>query len=227
VATLKGARSSAYDLETSNPYIALTDVLINLIFILLFFSSAILFLGRLGQGDLQYKKAQDELKAALEKTFPLTEDPRSHRPKRAVWNNNGKNDPPGTQRWVLDGQGLFARGSSEFESGNATRSGGSEIILKLAEQLRLHRNTWRRIRIEGHTNPPAKGQLDDWDLSAKRATVVAKLLSTDGRIASYYLSVSARAGQDPLVAQPAAAEASINERVEFVIEYAKQNASVK
>lgn len=218
---MKGARSLGYELEHSNPYIALTDVLINLIFILLFFSSAILFLGRLGQGDLQYKKAQDELKAALEKTFPLTEK------KRAVWNNVGKNDPPGTQRWVLDSQGLFVEGTSDFESASSDNSGGAEIILRFSEQLRDHRTTWRRIRIEGHTNPPANGQIDDWDLSARRATAVAKLLSTKGRIEPHFLSVSARAGQDPLEKRPSPAQANINERVEFIIEYAKQNANAR
>lgn len=88
--------------------------------------------------------------------------------------------------------------------------------------LRKHKDKWRRIRIEGHTLPPKLGEPDDWELSSKRAAVVARVFASKGHIPSYLLAVAGRAGQDPQNKERPTDPA--NERVEIIIEYAKMDA---
>ena len=199
---MKVIRRGAAELDLINPYIALTDVLINLVLIFVFFAAAILFMGRLGKDDIKYRSAQRVFKTEMEKAFP----------DGVAWNDLGRNDPPGAQRWVFTGKALFEPGKS------VPLKGADDIILRFASLLRNHKDKWRRIRIEGHTIPPAQGDMNDWDLSARRASQIARLLSGPGHIPAHFLSVAARGGQNPIFKGSRNAE---NDRVEFVIEYSK------
>jgi chemotaxis protein MotB len=203
---VKGIRRSTGEFDLINPYIALTDLLISLAFIFMVFIGGIVFMGRLGQDDVRYRSAQDTFKGAMQAKFS----------KNVAWNNPGRNDPPGTQRWVFTSSALFRPGTAKLIPGE-----GTELVLRFASVLRAHSNKWRRIRVEGHTFPPVRGTPDDWNLSSSRAMEIVRLLASEGHIAPHYLSVSGRAGQSPLFKDD---KDPRNERVEFLIEYGKKSA---
>lgn len=194
----------------SNPYIALADLAINLVLILTFFVAALNVLGRAGWEQVRYREAQSALKAAVARSLP---------PSLRPLEDRGKNDPPGAQRWVYAGRMLF-----EPHTAKLTREGSHSLVV-FARVLRQEKGTikWRRIRVEGHTTPPAPGELDDWELSAARAAAVARVLHARGHIASYYLGVAGRAGQSPVNRANRADPA--NERVEVIVEFAQPRAS--
>lgn len=219
--------------ESLNPYIAMTDVMINLVLIFTFFLAASTVVGRAGWELVRYRDAQDKFRKALERDTNPVSRPSEHR---------GKNDPPGAQRWIFQQRGLFEKNSAVL------LPEGRKAVLEFANVLSqpAFRQLWRRIRIEGHTLPPVTASVgfpwwgaptppwgkkpsqpkaeyvDDWELSANRAAQVARVFSGAGHIESYFIAISGRAGQDPIdtTAQGAAA----NERVEIIIEYAQQTA---
>lgn len=198
-------RSTPGDL---NPYVALTDTALNFILLMVFFVAALTAVGRVSWEDVRYKEAQKAFQQAVERMIPARQQPRP---------NGGKNDPPGTQRWVF-------RNSTLFEPGRATLSRtGQATLNQFAKVLRANQDTWRRIRVEGHTLPTRSRGGDRWEQATDRAAAVARYLVAEGRIAPYYIATSGRGGQSPLpdtaLSDPAHA------RIEIVLEYAKQSAS--
>lgn len=195
--------------EPINPYIAFTDVGINLILILVFFVAAVLTIGRAGWEKIRYQEPMERFKQAVHQKVPSPIRPTVLDPEK-------RNDPPGAQRWVFAGRQLFYSGTARL-----TPEGASSLI-HFAQILSQHRDKWRRIRIEGHTIPPTPGERDDWELSAQRAAVVARVFHAEGRIPSYFLAVSGRAGQAPV--DKANRWNPANERVEIVIEFSLMTA---
>lgn len=195
-------------LDELNPYVALTDTALNFILLMVFFVAALTAVGRVSWEDVRYKEAQKAFQQAVERMIPARQRPRP---------NGGKNDPPGTQRWVFGNSTLFEPGRAILSrTGQATLS-------QFAAVLRTNKNTWRRIRVEGHTLPTQNRIGDRWEEATNRAAAVARYLVSQGDIAPYYIATSGRGGQSPLpdtsLTYPAHA------RIEIVLEYAKQAAS--
>lgn len=170
--------------DEANPYIALADLAINLVLILAFFVAAVNALGRAGWEQVRYRDAQKEFRQAVSRSIH-----QKYRPSE----NRGKNDPPGVQRWVFRGAGLFEAGTTRI------LPGGERALAQFASVLKKQKSKWRRVRIEGHTLPPSSGELDNWELSSARAAVVARIVQARGHIPSHFLGVSGRAGQAPLL----------------------------
>jgi chemotaxis protein MotB len=204
-----------------NPYIAFTDLMINLILVLIFFIASITVLGKIGWEQVKYKDVQKEVKESIKSQL-----------NDFIFDTYGsisfsqfRNDPPGAQRWVIYSQKLFEENSYKLTKDGKTK------LEKLAKVLIYHHEktkikygqdkylsyTWRRIRIEGHTKPTKIGQKENWELSAMRAAIVANILTASG-IPPWFISISARGGQTPFDKS-----LSINdpkhERVEIILEY--------
>lgn len=189
--------------DNVNPYIAFTDVALNLLLIILFVLAALLAMGRPGWEEARYRESMQQLRQAV------AQMPEQIRPQ--LVSNVLRNDPPGVQRWMFPGRSLFYPRTARLTPE------GYKTIREFAYILSQHRDKWRRIRIEGHTIPPRPGQRDNWELSAKRAAVVARIFHADGRIQSYFLAVSGRAGQTPV--DKTNPRNPANERVEVAIEF--------
>jgi chemotaxis protein MotB len=198
--------------DSLNPYIAFTDVGINLILILVFFVAAVLTIGRAGWERIRYKEPMEQFKRIVQRKMPASACPTPLEPEE-------RNDPPGAQRWVFAGRTLFYPNTARLTPG------GASSLVTFAKILSQHRDKWRRVRIEGHTVPPIPGQRDNWELSAQRAAVVARVFHAEGRIPSYFLAVSGRAGQAPI--DKANRQNPANERVEIVIEFSLMSAEGK
>jgi chemotaxis protein MotB len=199
--------------ENLNPYIALSDLTINVVFIFVFMIAAILVAGEISREreESRYKKAQVAIQQAI------TNTPMAARPIVIP----SRNDPPGSQRWAFAGRDT--RDAPLFKS--PTSAGltlqGQQRFLKFAQvlQKQINNNIFRRIRIEGHTLPPETNEKDNWNLSAQRAATVANLFATQGRIPSNYLAVAARGGQTPFNGSVGKSSDPANDRVEIIIEY--------
>jgi outer membrane protein OmpA-like peptidoglycan-associated protein len=187
-----------------NPFIAFTDVGINLVLILTFFVAAVLSVGRAGWGGAGCVEWEKSVYHAVMRE--MRPELRPQHIDRAY-----RNDPTCVQRWRFAGKALFYPNSVKMTPE------GYQSVAKFAEILGRYRGQWRRIRIEGHTAPPLPGQNDDWELSAQRAAVVARIFHSRGRIPAYHLAVSGRAGQAPW--DRLSRTNPENERVEVVIEF--------
>lgn len=187
-----------------NPYIALTDVLINLVLILSFFIIAVM-----GWQEVQIKKmsnafarenhVQQQL-AAYQCTF---------------YPSDGKKDPLGWQRWVFTGPSIFVPGTAKLTPDGQRRVEG------FGNTVWQNQRFWRRLEIEGHSIPPKPNQLDDWDLSARRAAAVAAVLNCRCNIPSWRLLVSGKGGQDSYTM------CDSQERVEFIIHYVDEKRTIQ
>ena len=196
--------------EELNPYVALTDTTLNLVLVMVFFVAALTAVGRVSWDDIRYKDAQKEFKLAVEKLIVLNPRPIT---------NVGKNDPPGTQRWVFANSALFT-------PGKATLSAAGEATLnRFALALRQNATTWRRIRVEGHTRPTLAQNADRWEDATNRAAAVARFLVNTGGIPPYFIATAGRGGQDPL--KGLALNDPAHARIEIVLEYAKSAADLK
>lgn len=197
--------------EGVNPYIALADLTLNLVFILVFFVAAVLAIGQVGWDQVKYRDAQKEVLQAIE-AAPLSERPQVLLPAL-------RNDPPGAQRWAFAGRStpLFMPTTVQLTPL------GERNLLEFARALNRVRS-WRRIRIEGHTLPP-KNKSSEWTLSALRASVVADLFATQAGIPPYFLVVAARGSQVKFNGDDGKADDPANERVEIVVEYAQPQIS--
>lgn len=194
--------------DDSNPYIALSDLALNLVLVLVFFVAALVVIGRSGWEDVKYKDAQQRVRLAVRDGLP-----ESLRP-----NNTPKNDPPGAQRWVFTNRQLFLEGQQ------ALSREGRRVLTDFAKILCRHPD-WRRIRVEGHTRPPRPGEPDNWLLSAGRAAVVATAFTNDGGVKPYHVAVAGRAGQAPI--DKKWPDNPSNERVEIIIEYTTATSSTQ
>jgi chemotaxis protein MotB len=200
------ARATQPD-DGANPYIAFADLTLNLVFVLVFFVAAVLAVGQTGWDQVKYRNAQEDVLNAIRRAS-LTERP-------VVLDANLRNDPPGAQRWA------FSSRRTKLFQGNTARltATGERNLLAFARAL-AKVPEWRRIRIEGHTLPP-RGKESEWDLSARRASVVADLFATRAGIPPYRLAVAARGNQTPFNGSGASRSDPANERVEIVVEYAQ------
>jgi chemotaxis protein MotB len=204
-----------------NPYIALSDLAINVVFILVFFVAAILTASQISREreQVRYKNAQGAVQDAVSQAALAV------RPE--ILPPGLRNDPPGAQRWVFKGRDtrgkrmFLSSNPDDLRSSQLTDSGRS-YLLKFAQVLRNSASRWRRIRIEGHTLAPKNNQKESWGLSARRAATVADLFANEGRIQPNKLAVAARGGQTPFNGTGGRADDPVNERVEIVIEYAEK-----
>lgn len=195
-------RRARHAREDLNPYVALTDTTLNIILVMVFFVATLSAVGRVSWDDIRYKDAQKTFEQAVKRLIDVSQRPRL---------NVGKNDPPGTQRWVFVNSVLFSPNTAALsEAGKAT-------LEQFAVALRQNATTWRRIRVEGHTKPTLIQNSDRWEDATNRAAAVARFLVNEGDIAPYFIATSGRGGQDPLpkltVQDPAHA------RIEIVLEY--------
>lgn len=201
-------RRTRHTREELNPYVALTDTTLNIILVMVFFVATLSAVGRVAWDDLRYKDAQKLFAQAVKRLIPAAQRPTI---------NIGKNDPPGTQRWVFANSALFVPGKATLSAN------GESVLNRFSEALRQNGDTWRRIRVEGHTRPTLAQQADHWEDATDRAAAVARFLVNNGRIQPYYIATSGRGGQDPLpnvaLTDPAHA------RIEIVLEYSKNAAT--
>lgn len=178
--------SANRDGDEVNPYIALSDIAISVVLVVVFF----VVLDRLSLVNFKYKKSMQDFSEAVNHDLPPAVRPR--------W-EHGRNDPPGVQRWVFDGRSIFLPvNPAEPNALPKLSPDGQRVFVDFGNILHKYKINWRRVRVEGHTKPPAENSPDDWDLSARRAGVVVDQLETGGKIAPWYFAVSGRAGQNPL-----------------------------
>jgi len=182
--------------DDTNPYIALSDLAINLVLILAFCVAAANVIGRAGWDKVKYRDAQAAFRAAVN-AMPDHLRPDEH---------PGKHDPPGAQRWVFRGASLFRPGTPVLLPEGTRRLKVFARALATHNEGNPERSRWRRVRIEGHNRRTIKGEEENWELSAARAAAVARILYPP--IPPHRMAVSARGGQDPG-----------EERVEVVVEY--------
>lgn len=200
------ARSSRLGVDT-NPYIAFSDLTLNLVFVLIFFLVAMLAVSQSGWEQVRYKQAQDKVATAVRA---------AHLPVApTVLLPGQRNDPPGAQRWVFPSRQMFAGDTA------ALTPDGQQILSNFARVLKANL-LWERIRIEGHTQTSRESVPERWGLSAARASAVAEVFYNDGRIPPYRLAVAARGGQTPFAGR---SFDPLNERVEIVVEYASKAAN--
>ena len=190
----------------TNPYIAFSDLTLNLIFVLIFFIGGILAVGQAGWDQVKYRKAQESGVAAVRRA-PLTVRPSLLSPAQ-------RNDPPGAQRWVFRSQNMFAGDSAVLTPQ------GQGTLVAFAQVLRAQEKNWKRVRIEGHTQTSRPNTPERWDLSATRASAVAEAFYLRGGISPNRLAVAARGGQTPFNGKKFDPQ---NERVEIVVEYAQKS----
>ena len=96
---------------------------------------------------------------------------------------------------------------------------GKEALKQIAGVL--VNNTDVNIMIEGHTDDvPMKGTgdiQDNWDLSAKRATTIVKLLVADGKIDAKRVSATGRSQYSPIDPAKTAEARAKNRRTEIIL----------
>ena len=200
------ARSSRLGVDT-NPYVAFSDLTLNLVFVLIFFVVAMLAVSQSGWEQVRYRQAQEKVAAAI-RAARLPVSPQLLLPGQ-------RNDPPGAQRWVFPSKTMFVGDTATLTLE------GQNIMTNFAQVLKANL-LWERIRIEGHTQTSREGVPERWDLSAARASAVAEVFYNDGTIPPYRLAVAARGGQTPFAGR---SFDPLNERVEIVVEYASKAAN--
>ncbi|PTA68593.1 OmpA family protein [Deinococcus arcticus] len=190
----------------ANPYIAFSDLALNLVFVLIFFVGGILAVGQAGWEQVRYRNAQESVVRAV-KQAPLTVRPVLLSPAQ-------RNDPPGAQRWVYRSQGMFVGDTATLSPA------GQATLISFARVLRAQGKHWKRVRIEGHTQTSKPNDPERWDLSAARASAVAQAFYRLGGVPPNRLAVAARGGQTPYAGRKFEPR---NERVEIVVEYAQKS----
>ncbi|AIZ45139.1 hypothetical protein QR90_08535 [Deinococcus radiopugnans] len=185
-----------------NFYIAYADMAFTMVLVMTLIAVLVVLYGRIGWDDIQYKQAQAQIQREVISAYARTK-------LRAPYVNKGRNDPPGAQRWVFNQKNLFLPGTAQLTQESR------RTLLAFAGVVREHDQQWRRLRIEGHTKPPRRGEPDNWQLSAARAEMVTRIFSGAGHIPAYKMAIAGRAGQNPIFK----GSQSGNERVEILIEY--------
>jgi outer membrane protein OmpA-like peptidoglycan-associated protein len=206
-----------------NPYIAFTDLCLNLALVFLLFIPLVMLLGNRGWDEARYREYQAKLAAEVAGAFagkapadgPL---PPERRPR---------NDAPGEQRWTFagttaPGTDLFVaqrQGRRLVETATLTPA-GKERLRAFALVLQQHRGLWHRVRIEAHTRQKSarytgREEMESLRLSADRAAAVAQFLFAECRIPPHRLAISGRGHQDPVDARDKASER--NDRVDLLV----------
>ncbi len=113
----------------------------------------------------------------------------------------------------LSEQLLFKSGSTKVDPK------GQEALKKLATVLQEQRDV--NVVVEGHTdNVPIRtgtaGMADNWDLSALRATEIARLLATSG-ISPERVTASGRSQYVPVAANDSPQNKALNRRTEIIL----------
>ena len=97
---------------------------------------------------------------------------------------------------------------------------GKEALKKLSDVL--NKNPDIRILVEGHTdNVPLSGSgtmKDNWDLSVLRATSVARILMSDGKVDAARVTASGRADTEPVASNDSAEGRAKNRRTEIILQ---------
>ncbi|AWT37410.1 cell envelope biogenesis protein OmpA (plasmid) [Deinococcus actinosclerus] len=189
----------------TNPYVAFSDLTLNLVFVLIFFLGGLLAVGQAGWDQVRYRNAQEKVVQAV-RSAPLQVRPLLLSPAQ-------RNDPPGAQRWVFRSQGMFKGDTA------ALSPAGQAALVAFARVLRAENSNWKRVRIEGHTQTSRAGKPERWELSAARASAVASAFYLSGGISPNRLAIAARGGQTPYDGVKFDPR---NERVEIVVEYAQK-----
>lgn len=165
-----------------NPYLAFTDVCINLVMILALIAPLMILLGNRGWDDIRYKQQLTHfgiLVAAM---------PADARPELGF-----QNDAPGEQRWQFSNYTLFGG-----RTRGVTRRG--EVALSQFARI-LHSNhaSWWRIRIEAHTRAGVDSNLGSMMFTASRAVAISNYLHQDCGIDPWRITASGRGYQNPLL----------------------------
>lgn len=106
-----------------------------------------------------------------------------------------------------------------FRSGSSVVSDAAMTVLGKVAQV-LNANPQLEILIEGHTDSvPIKNNcvLDNWDLSAKRATAVTRILQNDYKIDPTRMTAGGRGEFVPLVSNDTQEGRATNRRTRIVI----------
>jgi len=193
---------SARAADRLNPYIATTDVVFSLVFVFVIMLVSATVIDAVGGLRLTHMERAHEVEAAVQGMNAST--------RPTLIPVAERNDPAGTQRWRFTGSQLFEPGTTmlTIEGREAVRAFG----LVLAQ-----RSTWRRIRVEGHTQMTRPSELDDWEHSAALAAAVVRELVQGAGIEPWYMGIAGRGGQAPV--RPGVDAPRIDERIEIVIEY--------
>ncbi|PJI55681.1 hypothetical protein CTI14_02765 [Methylobacterium radiotolerans] len=160
--------------------------------------------GRIGWDDIQYKQAQSQIQNEVKAAYAKGNTAAPYVNKAAM--------TPRSPALVFSQQNLFEPGTAQLTPQSRT------ALLRFAGIVRQHEKLWRRLRIEGHTKPPQGQASDNWQLSAARAEMVARVFSGAGHIPAFKMAIAGRAGQNPIFKENKGHPA--NERVEILIEYA-------
>jgi len=203
--------SSETQQDSLNPYIALADTTLNLVLVLVLFIATVLLAIQLRENT--YKDAREAFREAVERAIAPGERPRLIPYKI-------KNDPPGSQRWSFSQFTLFEAGSARFTPK------GKLVLERFSSVLARYGNTYRRVRIEGHTLPTPAGGKDNWALATDRAAAAANLFTSQScALSPYNLATAGRGGQDPIPGLSATDRR--HERIEIVLEYSAQSAQAQ
>jgi chemotaxis protein MotB len=106
-----------------------------------------------------------------------------------------------------------------FQSGSSNVSSAANSVLGKVARV-LNANPQLDILVEGHTDSiPIKNNctIDNWDLSAKRATSVARILQTDYNIDPVRITAGGKAEYSPLVSNETPEGRATNRRTRIVI----------
>lgn len=207
---MRGLTSEAHA-DAVNPYIALADSTLNLVMVLVLFIATVLL--AILQKEDTYINNRVGFAEAVAAAIPDTIRP-------APLDATKRNDPPGAQRWVFEGQLLFKTGTATLTPQ------GRRVLEEFVNVLARNGNMWRRVRIEGHTTRTPYKQRDNWNLATDRAATVAQLLTSHRcPISPNYIATAGRGGQDYLPAYPDTDPHQ--ERVEIVVEYAPKTSKSK
>jgi chemotaxis protein MotB len=106
-----------------------------------------------------------------------------------------------------------------FKSGSSIVSEGAMTVLGKVAQV-LNANPTLDILVEGHTDSiPIKNNcvVDNWDLSAKRATSVTRILQNDYKIDPVRMTAGGRGEYSPLVSNDTQEGRASNRRTRIVI----------
>ncbi len=173
--------------QTLNPYIALTDLCINLVLIFALMLPIVMLLGNKGWEAAKYRKLQDLFKSEIAKadTGRLKPIQKPH------------SDVPGEQRWMFPGQQMFDGGTSTLSPD------GENALNAFGKVLKDHKSLWKRVRVEAHTRQvltyyDGGAEKRSWDLTSQRANVVTKYLFYEGHIEPNFFTASGRGDQDPI-----------------------------
>lgn len=106
-----------------------------------------------------------------------------------------------------------------FKSGSSTVSDPAKVVLEKVARV-LNANPQLEILIEGHTDSvPIKNSciIDNWDLSAKRATSVARILQENYNIDPIRMTAGGRSQYSPIVSNETAEGRAANRRTRIII----------